>query len=312
MNERAESRREKASSDLNEAFKSQFTRIREKILEKFLSKTEGINIERINSFFESKKLRTPSLLFVEEKDLPALLEEVNTRLGSDITLEGDNGIYVPELDLAIVKRKGRAEALNSSFHSEMIAVHEIAHGTSQFRDFYFTRTESGRYDPQLLRTGFQIHDDTRWGAFFEEAFADYMCSEYALANIPEDRWQDLAQDIEEIVQNHEPIQKNTSLLQDSPHGIIEVPAIYTIKVDGGVGMTASAYAGSAIYLLKRIEPGIENVLIQSRGSVEGLRRFARIIDTLEPGLYMALRSLPYEEESFEYGNALIRKAVKNE
>jgi hypothetical protein len=72
-----------------------------------------------------------------------------------------------------------------------------------------------------------------------------------------------------------------------------------------------ALAGYAIGLLADEEPALHDALVASRGSIGGLRDVAKILNSIQPGLYKDLRKLQYNKDDFSAGLKLVKDALKS-
>ena len=103
--------------------------VREALVAQFESNDAGMDIARINAYFECSGLRrAPSIcLNLDQRDeFSATLAEH----GLGTLTPNIHGEYKPGLDLAVVHRGGQGEAENGASFAEKMLVHELAHGSS--------------------------------------------------------------------------------------------------------------------------------------------------------------------------------------
>ena len=113
------------------------------IIAETAERREGIRLDRIQSFFEEKKLETTASLVIMDSDsLPMLQKRMREMIGYELKLNHDSmpGQFMPEIDLILVARNRERERLNGPIYTEGMIVHEMAHSSSRFP--LYARTES--------------------------------------------------------------------------------------------------------------------------------------------------------------------------
>lgn len=263
----------------------------------------GMDPERAEHFIRSQGLRLAEYVVIEESDVPTL----NHIIGKSGLLRGDfqdRGLYAPELQLAIyMKHPSTRGGQNpnkyvgsSPLHREATLVHELAHGSGNFREYiYVSKTEI--YTP---RSGFvlTVAQHTQFhGDFLEEGFADMMRARYTSQYISKDQTASLA----EKMYLEQPGLEDTLPAPISGNRVTPLPVKYFFVKEPENQPAIPGYfphAAYAIELLIRKNPELNDAIIRARGTVAGLRRVAQILDRIQPGLYWAIQRTPRTEDDF--------------
>ena len=105
--------------------------LREKVLENFKSRTEGLDLERVAEFVWSHNLPVSDFILLYEEDIPEL----------ELLLEGMPGLseinndfcgrFLPEIDLIFIKRDSKMEKINGPIYGEGQIIHEQVHASAE-------------------------------------------------------------------------------------------------------------------------------------------------------------------------------------
>ena len=268
--------------------------LREKILNNFESKTDGLNIERVKDFMKERNLPVTDFVFFEEKDIPALKEIFANVRGADSFFVGNRGRYISEINLLFVRREEENEKVNGTIFTEGLLVHELVHSTSQYVQYI-------KKDDEIFvpRAGFgfkyQQLDGVFFGGLLEEGFADLLRGDYIEQNITNE--------------NREKIAKERPNTFDD-YGF-DVADKYMYFTKNSVGMVSTSIAATALEMLCKKEPKLKEVLIEARSDIKKLREIPKLINAIKPGLYLDIQKCEYSVEDFTRVQNIIKEAINN-
>jgi hypothetical protein len=271
--------------------------LRAKILNNFESKNDGLDIERVKEFMKERGLPVLDFIFYEDKDIPRLQKLLSFTHTIDPELEGE---YVPNLNLILMKRGKDVDETGRSFYDEGNLVHELSHGVNECASY--VKKEK---DPVIRkqRTGFAFtHQGYGW--FLEEGFADMMKGEYNKSFCPI-RYR------EKILEKFK-VPLNASLdTMLTLHGYQSSIKYFILQKSGNLGTSPSSAASTGIEMLCEKIPELRQTLIEARSDIEKLREIPKLINSIEPGLYMKIQQCDYSEEEFARVQNIIKEAIEN-
>lgn len=266
------------------------TDARKKVMERFPSELEGLNMSRVNSFFEQYHLRDVSLTVISTRRQSEFLEFFTKTVGEVSTPES-RGIYIPSIDLAVVFRDEEKEAENGVEYTESLIVHERAHGANEHNRVVRVVEEDPDtpWEPTVARQGQAVKspNGTEFGTFLDESFAEGMRGQYirqelggSLPNIPMGTL--TAQDLRDNFQ-------------------LPVSSTYVYKENGHYFLDPSSFAASSLDALVEKDPLLWPAMVEARKTAAGLREVAKRIDRQKSGLYRELRDDYNSEDDFRAG-----------
>jgi hypothetical protein len=272
----------------------------------------GLDVQRVDRFLAARGLDAPPVVLLTASTA-ARVRDGLARLGySHSVLDGlashdgqAEGAHFGELGIAVAMRDLALERLNGTAYTEAVLVHEKAHGSAVVNDIVIYRTQDGHAEYFPARRGFYCPDQRRrtaledQGAFLEEAFAHYLAGEYVRSELgmPNGVWRRGAQP------------SWVAGLPDLPARYLWGASTAHAKGASGVRYTPAAFAAAGLELLIDRRPELWPALVSARTSVSGLRDVARIIESVDAGLYGQLRRLDYNEKDFTAGLAAIRSSL---
>ena len=281
------------------AFKS----VKDRLLSEFpKEQAGGINFGRVEGFIQQEGLEIKPYIIFDRKDLPRVVE-----IGGNIALvrlssfnKGAGGVYIPEMDMALVVRDREYEKSSGVIYTEGLLVHELAHASSMYQG-HVTADYKGYYTP---RGGFCLpQNQVPWGWFLEEGWADMHRADYFTQNASEEEKAKLEHALKNTFKDTPGFGKirmeDTVPIKTHSSEILPLPAKYVwITPQETPDTSPSSLAGYALKLLCRSNPDMKKLLIEGRSSVEGLRKLARALENVMPGLYKKLQTGEYSEKSF--------------
>lgn len=277
-------------SEMPPAFES----VKDQLFREFpKERIEGINTERVEDFVRQKGLEIKPYIIFDRKDLPRVREIVgNTGLLRSIFKNGECGLYSPEMDMVLITRDREYEESSGVIYTEGLLVHELAHASSMYQG-YVTADYKGFYTP---RVGFCLpQNQVAWGWLLEEGWADMHRANYYAQNASEEERAKL----EDALRFGKIEIEDTVPISTSNGETLPLPVKYLyITPEGKPTTKSSAYAAHALELICRKNPAMQNLLIEGRSSVEGLRKLAQAFEKIMPGLYKILQTGEYSEASF--------------
>lgn len=241
---------------------------------------EGIDTERIDSFFDSNGLSTRQYIVIRPEDISRICEMDEDGFFSGVLQNGAEGVYSPELGLSVVVRDPANEEYNDVSYTEGLIVHEKAHSTSAERVFLSEGDRVG-----VLRVGFGSAQFDK-GLFFEEGWAELCRGKYVAEHYE--------QGMAPAVAKQLGLQWNQ--VQDVSIGVLGRQAHVPIKYvhfnkRGLSGGRVSSLAATAIERMTRADPRIISEMHAARQQISKWPDVVRRIDALGPGLYRDLHEL---------------------
>ena len=258
------------------------------------SAVAGIDLDRVRGFFHAKGLAVRPVVVTDRPSVRRWRAKLAEAGYSDpFGLLADPGSrvmgsYVPAIAIAI---SYWAEGLPRFTEAEAV-VHELAHGTiTTPQEWTAELLPGGTWDLWIRRRGYVAYDGPKAaGEFIEEGWAALMAGEYARDVLGG--------------QGLLPARRVPRHLADIAGYVWELP----YSPDDPAWSTA-AYAAVALQLLADARPGLDDALIRARNDPAGLDDVARTIDSVRPGLYRRLQSLPYTDDGFRAGLDAVRTAL---
>ncbi|MGV9675421.1 hypothetical protein ACWDSJ_09100 [Nocardia sp. NPDC003482] len=292
---------------------------RQRILERFTSDIEGLNIERVDNFFDELGLRRAPLVVIDKSrkaELRRFLEKVEGPVPVLDDEHDHRGWYRNDLDIAFVFRNREFEEFNGPEYTEGIIVHELAHSSGRRPD---TRVVvEGEDDEQALgvtfvRSGQTVHSYSAdinedegvpdaTGTFLEEAFAEQIRAKYLTDELG-------------FTGGLAKLEKETVTGRVEETGFdFSVPSKYFQyeSSDGNPVLSASSYPGAAMDALITKDPELFPALIEARRSAYGLREVARRINGIHSGLYKTLRDEFNHSGDFANGYFYVLEALASD
>lgn len=255
-------------------------------------KIAGLNLSRVEEFVKKQGMEINNYIILEQSDIPRIRKIVGDSDWGSSLQEGSQACYVPKLDLAFYLRNQEREKKNGTVFEEGIIVHELTHASSK----RFGYIASDNWGFVAIRSGFCLMSGrVEWGWFLEEGWADMNRANYVLENAT--------------------LQEKTKVLTliDKKEGNYD--DMFTVEISGGqrfslpikyvgldflgeASLVHSVLAGYGVELLCNSNPKLKNTYLEARRSVDGLRKFAREIEDITPGLYTKLQKGDSSAESF--------------
>lgn len=284
--------------------------IRTEVIASLPNRVEGINKQRIQDFMASFGLPTKEVFFFYNEDISMLKTFFQFFPYAEKSfLEGAKGMYIPELDIALVLREPNIEKENGESFTESLAVHELAHASSRHHGVLLNDFDQEDSEYRMPRVGFLLKYDEKYpGGFFEEAFAELMLGEYLSICMPAS----VQRCIAEALQHEGDISPETqAIMFKNNRPELQVPIAYKYIYFSHGAPTFRAYAivVAGMQLLFQKKPELKDFFLENRKSTDTLRTIARMIDEISPGLYLKLRQLKNSEEEFWRGYDMIQRAV---
>jgi hypothetical protein len=280
--------------------------VKQNFLEKFESKTEGLNLEKVENFLKPFGFGhvDPTLFFEEDRDLVRqLLVKGGIRRSFESEDSKEAGVFIPELDLVLVKRDRELEAINGPSFTEGLLVHERAHASSKSK---MVQNATGGVHVPRVGHGFPQRE-TPYGQFLEEGFADMLRGMY--------RGQNMSNELKELAKVVPSLDTCTpeslvSITNNASGYQYDIPLRYaTFTASRTPNLPVPATAGYALELLCEKEPKLMPALLKGRTAVEGLRQVAQVIESIQPGLYPELQRLSYSEDDFALGMKKVKEVI---
>ncbi|MFA5830519.1 MAG: hypothetical protein WC878_01685 [Candidatus Paceibacterota bacterium] len=277
--------------------------LRAEILENFEGKTDGLNIERVKDFMKERNIPIEDFIVFYDEDIP----EINKILGGvydigEMVEHEASGVYVSELRTVFVRRNHNREDV----FEEGTIVHELSHALNGYPQ-YLSRKKT-LTNP---RSGFllKINKNFGWGDFLEEGFAELLTGEYLSQYVPE-----------EIEARRETILMKSGI-HINDNDIAVLPAngskseVFTkyIRIDknNDLGVSKSAIAATSLEMLFKKEPKLRQTLIEARGNIEKLREIPKLINNIQPGLYVKIQKCEPTDSDFMRVQNIIKEAIQN-
>ncbi len=303
---------------------------RNKVLAEVRQYTDGMNISKCYDFVRSLGLSTTDCVVVRKNSESYLkLIEIFNSVGflssfknpdsTDSTGETKlhvNGFFNTQLNLIVIFRdEDDADSLQRTLRSEADLVHELVHGSSEYKEFYghenlpinqrvgfiISKSSVEPLESPGYEGKFKVNIERLGGSFLEEGTAEMFAVEYLEANLPNSerikRWKARGLDQSMEIgsdQYNEKLQKITLL--NSNNGveyILSIPIKYCFfDFDGQVGFNPHRFFQAyALELLCARLPELRGALIKSRDDVNGVREVIKLLNSLDSNLYVDLREL---------------------
>ena len=261
-----------------------------------LSGDSGLNTGRVDAWLSAKGLTPPPAVVMglsEARAYRQALAAAGHQIGLlDKMADWDGrhiaGVHVREAGLVL---SYRAHGMDEWTQAHL--VHEKAHGCELPREFTARVTAGGGWELQLPRSGYNVRPPggPETGAWVEEGWAAMLSAEYARDVLhgaglwPAGRT--LPADLAALPAGH---------AWESPDGPAPVCSI-------------TAFAGAGLEMLVTARPDLYDALVRARAQPAGLRDTARIINSVQPGLYQRLRRHEYSDEGLRAGLDDVRAAL---
>lgn len=274
---------------------------RKKMFERFPSDLEGLNVDRINNFFESYDLSVPPVIVLAKEQYDDFDQYMEDNFGAKMDSEA-YASYLPHLDLVCVKRNRDIEVENKGAEfTESIIVHELAHGSTMIGGQVAVIDADNNTKINSFRSGHIVqvlrHEEGGTGHFLEEAFAERMRGKY---------FESIG--MKTGVSRRDEDEYSLTTIRDIT---VEVPPKYSFKSKGNDCIVASSFAAAALELLMEKDPDLWPAFLSARKDVEGLREVAKRLNAIQPGLYKTLRDdYPYTSQGFFDGLHYVDNIVK--
>jgi hypothetical protein len=291
----------------------EFKRIRENLLQEFpKERVEGINLRRVEEFIKDRGLEIRPYIIIGKDDFLKMQRIVDSSSWESFLAfigEGGIGLYDANMDLVVVFRDDDRERVNGEIFTERFLVHELAHASTRVGNYTAAYDRNGREMdlPHALRTGFCLrsrHKETGWGELIEEGWAEMQSANYfAQCATKKDRMRvesavgQGSLDVEDTIPTGMAL--GAMLVNVATGKPLPLPAKYVFLDSEGKPQAATAApAGFALEILCRNNSSLAPAMIEARKSVEGLRKFARILYETSPELYKKLQVGDYSAREF--------------
>ncbi|MBF6333662.1 hypothetical protein [Nocardia transvalensis] len=267
-----------------------FAAARDQIFDRFASETDGLDLDRIATYFDDLGLHRVSLLIIDHTRAEELTQLVHDTLGFEVSPEV-SGAYLAHLDTAFVFRNRDLEDHNGPEYTESVAVHELGHGSARHQMMRAVVLDGigTIVDPIRLGHIVQPPSGAVLGRFWEEGFAEYLSGRYVsdVLGLPRGLARRAADtDIATGARSGRTVQVPTKYFFAYP------PAASSVAAGG------AALAAAALDLLVARDPALLPALLRARCTVTAQREVIARINALAPGLYRELRDHYNEEAVF--------------
>jgi hypothetical protein len=259
---------------------------------------EGLDLPRTANYIRNLGLTPRPALVIDRATVPTL-EAILAQHGFPAINWGQlAGRFMPALGITIIIRNPKHEAVMGPIYTEVVAVHEGIHGSSQYDHIAYQVGESGvsRTSTRVGLSAYNLHlpeqtsgqmvgKEEGTGSFLEEGLAAKLAADYLVletgntngflpASVPD-----------------EPALRQPSLANK----------YLVIQEDGSYGYNAHNLAGQGLELLTNREPQLQTAMLAARSNPTALRTVVTLINGIEDGLYKKLRHLPYTAAGFSTG-----------
>lgn len=279
-----------------------FREVRERMIAEFSKNhSEGLNLERAEDFIRSQGIEVRPYAVFEPEDfdrIKTILSSIAPHWTSGFESGEYQGIYLPEIGYSLVRRDRSMERMNGALYTEGLLVHELAHATTGYQQFFMNE----RYAVRTPRVGFCLTKSVlSWGSFLEEGWADMNRASYVMqhasdADFSVARGIFAEQGVTEYINLSDTIPATPSTA--GWRRPLPLPLKYLYASDVGVVSPSSAFAGYAVELLCSQIPELHPALVAARSASEGLRDVARLLEGFCAGLYRELQKGEYSGEVF--------------
>jgi hypothetical protein len=271
---------EDAPTDEHEFIQDYLGAAKARLFEAAPSREEGINTERVDQFLHDQGLQTKPSLLLNPEDVPGLhdamvdvgFDHPHIRCLRGTKTAGEvtlEGVYLELLGTVLMVRSPEMEAVYGSNFSEQLLAHEKAHSSEDDGPVVYRKTQEGRI----------IFAAVRGGQFVPKRSEP---------------------DVDSF--------RGTFLEEAFAERVAARYTAEELSLPASTHTLASV-AAHGIDLIARVEPAIDDALIQARTSIEGKREVAQIINSVRPGLYMELCKLQYNDTDFSFGLQSIQAAL---
>jgi len=283
--------------DMPEGFK----KIRKKLLRSVRSKLEGVNIKRVNEFSRSIALLPGVVRVFEDADLPkirSILDPMNLLRGA--FSQSENGMYIPEIDVSLVRRNSEMEETNGPFSTECVMIHERVHNSSAC-PYYTVLNNALPYEMYRSRSGLCLPQNEAvsslgpWGYFFEEGTAELCASLYRKTYREETQRKKI---LRELQRPEEWTEESLIQFGEQDKSRYFLPVKYLLSGPDGPVVSVSSFAGFGLELLCIKDPSLWEALILGRRKLSSLRKIPKIVNGISPGLYGQLARYGYTDDEF--------------
>ncbi|MBF6299059.1 hypothetical protein IU459_16135 [Nocardia amamiensis] len=283
-----------------EAVDTHLQTLRQGIIERFPSDLEGLNMDRIDSFFDKRDLRRSPLVVWPYDRQEELTKYITDTIGPFESMER-GGVYIAPLDLTVAFRdKALEEANGGPEITESLIVHEQAHGSNAHHITRAVAPEHGTLpNIEVPRHGQATHShgEKTVGLFLEEAFADYTRGQY----------------LEEIGMKNGVLnlEGRMTTTHDGYDKELPMSLKYAFRLtDGTLTSSPSSHAAMALEMLLEKDPDLWPAMLKGRHDVDGLREVAQRLNAIQPGLYKTLRDNFNGEMVFHEGLGYVVEILK--
>lgn len=286
--------------------------IKKELLDEIEPDEEGINPKRAVDFVSAQGITPRDYIIFNERELRKIFEIYKKH-----SFKFDEAAYASnwaamehnDLDIALIRRQRDYEKFNGPIATERYLVHELGHGASGYSGCVI---ENDRVTMPRTGSAVGLHWETAKGHFIEEGFVESLANDYSnMHATPESR---------KIVSRYFPGDKDPlgNLVRpiyflNERYKKVYFPLsnnYYSVYKDGESLATACIdYAAYGMNLLYAKAPELKQTLIESKKDINSLRKVPKILNGLAPNLYQKLRELPYNDEGFGLGVAIIVDSV---
>jgi len=305
--------------------------LRAEILKKFGErKTEGLDIGRVKDFMKECGLPVIDLVMIENEDIPQLSQILKKKYpDSDANFSEEVlGRYFSEMELCFIRRKRNNEKDNGAIRTESTLIHELIHGASKYASLYiksdegYTNARIGFFvdNTHLTRkeenkTDQKENKKAPWGEFLEEGFASMIEGEYTQRYMPEKTREELDKNFIKLgfspKNTHDTVRINFHAGIGYGYSVSEKFLFLDPTQEDGLSWSVASIAATGLEMLCEKEPKLRQVLIEARNDISKLREIPRLINAIQPGLYMKIQKCDYDAKDFARVQNIIKEAIKN-
>jgi hypothetical protein len=286
--------------------------LREKILNNFESKTDGLDIERVCEFMFARNLPVTDFIFFEEEDIPRLQQLFGRAAYMRDFIPNDEGSFSEGisfygLDLILILRQRQKEEENGPVYTEGILIHELAHGSGEYQ-LFVNMPDFGNCQP---RSGFNLpynkeREGFSYGTFLEEGFAEMLHGDYMEKNVSPKVKAKIFKKLKNL--GYDTRLESVSLSSPDMDCGIKYINLYDDEVHYG----GTSIAATGLDMLCEKQPKLKEVLFEARSDIEKLREVPKLINKIKPGLYMEIQKHAlYTKEDFIRVQNIIKEAIQN-
>jgi hypothetical protein len=286
--------------------------LREKILENFESKTDGLDIERVKDFMKERGLPITDFVIFDDEDLSDLQDLFGDKKIPFEWISKYDALYLPGYNLVFVHRRRELEKINGTVYTEGQFVHEEGHAAGN-PEYFKIKNRFAR-----PRSGFGLNRDGEnyWGQFLEEGFADMLRGEYMKKNLPSEHKEKILKELEnkKIPVHSGAIHNDVSGVENktSSKFTYDVSIKYLhINEKTNLDYRTPSVAATGLEMLCEKQPKLKEVLFEARTDIEKLREIPRLINEIKPGLYLEIQKCLRTYEDFSRVQNIIKEAIQN-